>query len=269
MISSLKVLNTFLRPFKFRAVPLKVDTPRSREVPKLNTLQAAVISLLNNVDEINLVQIGANDGKSNDPLYEIIVAKPHGVKVLMVEPQPELIGILKSNFEALSDVHYFQGAISNKAARMTLYRVKPSLWGHIKGRGVGKPAHHLHSKFASLNEAHVKKHLARYRYIDSGEKIPPEVGLEGIDVPVKTLGGLLASYPAFEQIHVLLIDAEGEDGAIVWDALDLDPRPSVINCEIRHLKEKQLSLLLAKLADNGYAASVENGDLLALHLTHD
>ncbi|MBK6937124.1 MAG: FkbM family methyltransferase [Chitinophagaceae bacterium] len=71
------------------------------------------------------VQIGANDGKSGDPLYEFIIN--HNWKGILVEPMPDVFEQLKENFSFASGRLIFENsAISDTGGEFTLYYIDNS-----------------------------------------------------------------------------------------------------------------------------------------------
>src|SRR3990167_4328182 len=73
---------------------------------------------------LSFIQVGANDVKScGDPLRKHIL-KYRWTGVL-IEPQPEIFEILKSNYAGLEDILFFENvAITNTSRMIPLYRAK-------------------------------------------------------------------------------------------------------------------------------------------------
>jgi FkbM family methyltransferase len=68
------------------------------------------------------VQVGANDGIYNDPMYERVRANGwHGV---LIEPQPDVFTRLKLNYEGCSGLVFENVAVTSDPGLVTLYRPK-------------------------------------------------------------------------------------------------------------------------------------------------
>lgn len=70
------------------------------------------------------VQIGANDGKSFDPIYHLVTKE--NVRGIALEPVPAIFNLLKENYAAYSKVLPVNKAIHKSEREMILYRVDPN-----------------------------------------------------------------------------------------------------------------------------------------------
>jgi phospholipid N-methyltransferase len=48
---------------------------------------------------INIVQIGANDGQINDPIYDFVMKNKDVTNIALIEPQASIIEYLEKNYE--------------------------------------------------------------------------------------------------------------------------------------------------------------------------
>jgi FkbM family methyltransferase len=69
------------------------------------------------------VQIGANDGKSFDPIYHLVTRE--NVRGIALEPVPTIFNLLKENYTAYPRVLPVNKAIHKSEREMVLYRVDP------------------------------------------------------------------------------------------------------------------------------------------------
>src|SRR6478672_5357121 len=70
-----------------------------------------------------VVQIGANDGVTYDPLRRFIVK--YGFRGVLVEPQPDAFARLQKNYSDLPRITFEQAAIAEADGEKPLYRFKP------------------------------------------------------------------------------------------------------------------------------------------------
>jgi FkbM family methyltransferase len=72
-------------------------------------------------ERLNFIQVGANDGKSENPLYRYILNYPwHGI---LVEPQPDIFGKLCENYAAIANRLIFENiAIAKGLSTVAMYK---------------------------------------------------------------------------------------------------------------------------------------------------
>lgn len=75
-------------------------------------------------EKLTYVQIGANDGILNDPMYKFVLKNSGCVSGYLLEPLPEIYEKLKFNYSALSNFKFFNLAIHEANKTMRLYKVK-------------------------------------------------------------------------------------------------------------------------------------------------
>ena len=72
---------------------------------------------------LTFVQIGSCDGKTNDPLHDVV--RSHQWSGVLVEPVPWLFEQLVSNYEGVPGLHFFQVAVGGGEGPMTMHSVDP------------------------------------------------------------------------------------------------------------------------------------------------
>jgi FkbM family methyltransferase len=68
------------------------------------------------------VEIGANDGKKNDPLYYYIIK--YGWRGILVEPDPVNFKKLKENYQSVDGMHFENSGIGPEQGVMLFYKIK-------------------------------------------------------------------------------------------------------------------------------------------------
>ena len=148
---------------------------------------------------LNFIQVGANDGKSGDPLHRYILNYPwHGI---LVEPQPDIFAKLRENYAAIANRLIFENiAIATGLSTIAMYK---------------NPSGHPNSEAAFLvsTSPQVAARSFRLRAKD----------LERFFVPCATLDELVRKH-SMSNIDVLQIDAEGGDFDVL-KTLRLYPKP--------------------------------------------
>jgi FkbM family methyltransferase len=197
---------------------------------------------------MSFVQIGANDGKINDPIFAFVMRNRAATRILLIEPQPEVIPFLRENYAEHADASIYNGAVGTGEG-LTLYRVKPALWNAYNPPYMkDAPAYRVPSGFTSSSIEHVRRHAAGNFRMEA----PLDDCIEALCVPCLTLHALLTQQSWGEEIDVLQVDAEGADDEVIY-ASDL-PRlkPRLVNYERSHLSAEKQQKLEAFLADLGY-----------------
>ena len=224
---------------------LDVNVP-TQEYPKVNIIYPVINKLSmplhnifenvlrqNNNRKINIMQVGAHDGKTNDPIYKFIVNNYNHINLLCVEPQPELCVKILNNYDKLKQVlHIFNGCVGDGAKHTSFYRVKPRFWQYYIDC----------SQWASLSREHIVRHIIGYINPKSIPNFDIDELIENISVPCEA-GSYLVNKFLNDKLDILQVDAEGYDDEVIYSCNIPNLRPSVINYEYKNLNTvKDLSL---------------------------
>lgn len=171
---------------------------------------------------ITFVQVGANDGVTNDPLAARI--RSGRWRGLLVEPVPSAYEALVANYSGIDGLTFEQCAIGAEAGTATFYLPKDG-----------------NTRIGSFSADHVRAHYPNR-----------QVELRTIDVPVLPLSTLLARH-GFNNFDVLCVDAEGFDD-VVLQSLDFGiARPQIIHYEHKNLPGDRRMALRRFLGELQYA----------------
>lgn len=189
----------------------------------LSMVITAMGGALGREKSLNFVQVGANDGKSGDPIYKHILA--HGSKAILIEPQPWLIERIKHNYRAFTGQLSIENiAIGPEQGELTLYILKQEYWDAYEQR-FGQPPHPV---FSSIKEQVLKRIAPRLGVTrEAGEALIKE-----LSVPMKRLEDVVSKH-AWEHIDVLQVDCEGLDIDVIMSLGHY--RPTVIHFESMNL----------------------------------
>jgi len=208
---TLRQLFTWIRA---RAQSLGIGIDRYWPRPPGNNVLALAISdvLLRKIiaggslSDFTFIQIGANDGRTNDPIRRLVLK--FGLRGILVEPQPDAFARLVHNYSNAPQLAFENAAIAQAKGQATLYRFKP-------GPGVPDWADCL----ASFSREHLIRNLADVK----GE-------IEEVVVPTMSFTDLIRKH-GLTEVDLLQIDTEGFDFEVI-KLIDFDAfRPSIINFE--------------------------------------
>lgn len=211
--------------------------------------------------KVKLVVIGANDGKTNDPLYDYMVKNSSQTQVLLIEPQEALIPYLKENYAFHSDAHIVKYAIGD-TGYLTLYAVKPEYWSQLNvpyAEDRNWPIYRAPTGITSSNSQHVTAWLEKHLEIDQVSD-----AIVQINVPCKTLYKLMQECGFGQTLDVLQIDTEGFDDYVIYQCDLKIIKPKIIHFENAHLSKNRKKDLYDYLRINNYQVFEIEGDSLAL-----
>ena len=193
--------------------------------------------MVNSQKHVHLVQIGACDGVSHDPIHQIL--EHPSIAATLVEPVPTNFSELERTYRGYSNVTLVNAAITNRAGQQRIYTVADT----------ERLSRNWTKGWASLQREHLLRLGVRENEIE--EKI----------VTTMELSQLLNH----DKADILIVDTEGHDDVIVNAALDLPEPPAVIYFEHVHLSSKRISSCCAALTQADYAFSFGTMDVLCTH----
>lgn len=207
--------------------------------------QLALSSLAAIKHQLNIVVIGANDGKTNDPIYSFAMSKASTTNILLIEPNKPLIPYLEINYSSHPS-HQIANCAIGKEGVLTLYAVKQEFWDRFQpAYATGWPSYRAATGITSSIKTHVEKAIAR-------QNIDPDSAIDVLNIPAKELKTLLEELKWPPPIDVLQIDAEGYDDVVIYNSNLSHTSPKVIYFESKHLPEEQGKALKHYLSKQGY-----------------
>jgi len=211
-------------------------------------------------ETINIVQVGANDGSINDPLYAFVSKYPDRSRIMLVEPQDHLIPYLEENYKFHSKKHIFNGAIGPDP-ELTLYRIRKDSWQDFDvPYAKGWPDYRAPTGVTSASYEHVAAWVSKcYR----GDLHTKDV-IEALSVESINMEELLRRSTLFTNIDVLQIDAEGFDDQVIYSSNIENLRPLIINFELTNLDAQKATAVKSFLSKCGYMVSPHGMDGLAI-----
>jgi len=190
--------------------------------------------------ETTLIQVGACDGSTDDPLFPFL--RTGKLRAILLEPIPHSHQKLSSAYEGIPRITVLHAALAETDGEAVMFQIKPiGAWAD--------------STWAPQVASFDKRHILRHGI--------PRGDIEELRVPSLSLAYLVKKYNLGE-IGLLQIDAEGYDAEIVKMALQLPRPPKAINFETIHTPHGRLMDLFHLLQDNAYSLVYDDGNALAI-----
>lgn len=237
---------------------------KERHYPLSADMESVFDAILAYQEQIVIVQIGANDGKTNDPIYEPIRRRADHCRVLLIEPQTSLIGILENNYRFLNKKTIFNGAIGEEG-KLNLFTVKESYWDKIRPHYAKDwPVYRAPTGIASSDRSAVERWITQH-----GSGIQPSDALEEVVVPCHELETVLNITGFDDKIDIIQIDAEGFDDIVIFKSnLDMF-KPKVIRFEHKLLGKRRYDEIISFLLQRGYIHYQSGPDTVAIRIASD
>jgi FkbM family methyltransferase len=217
---------------------------RIRDFPEKNIdiLKLLVKQLFQDNSEAVILQIGANDGKTGDPVHSIITQG--NWSGILVEPLPNLYKELGHTYSHLSQLKLENCAIAKEDGMVELYRVMAdeSLPEYVR-------------LLASFDRNIILKQKPLIPNI--------EQFIEVVKVPAMSLASLIKKH-SIQQVNLLQIDTEGFDYEILKMAFQSNLLPDIINFEYTHLQPEITIECGNLLASKGYSYLKVGRDIVAV-----
>lgn len=212
---------------------------------KISPLYSLMFECIQKNQCLNVVQIGANDGKSFDPIYDFLTIYHRQINAVLVEPIKEYHAQLSENYAQFPTIKTKRCAIHKSNSSMSIFKVDsdnyPDLPAWTKG-------------IASFNEQH---------HTLTG--IPPEAIVEEL-VDCITFEKLLndSNMPSLD---LLQIDTEGYDAQIIKEIDFESTKPNIIHFEHglneNVIDKETLRYVINLLKEQGYEIWWEAHDVTA------
>lgn len=211
---------------------------RTHRMPRTNLslLDLGVAILVRDSSSITFIQVGANDGETNDPLCRHL--DKYEWRGALIEPEPAAFERLRGRYGCRPGIQLYNCAVAGAEGTLTLF---------FDGSGASDV---LRQKTSS-NLEHLVRHGVRKSSIQSRE------------VRAVTVCGVIEEL-RLEALDLLVVDAEGMDFDIVSGALTDGPTPRVIFFEHVHMNREQRCSILKLLDEYEFQYVEDYKDTLAV-----
>lgn len=225
-----------------QSLSVRVMPAAAQASPLTLDLDIAAASVNASRGEVGFVQLGAFDGQANDPMHDLV--RRLGWRGILVEPQPDAFERLREAYADVDGLVFVNAAVAEERGSRTLW--------HIGGSEPDDPW--WKGQVSSFDRDHLFKHIR------GNQRLAARV--VGMPVQTVTIEDVLAEAP--RPVHVVQVDTEGYDAAIVA-MLPLEQlRPLLIRFEHRHLAPREHAQAVGRLVANGYRVAVNEDDTIAM-----
>lgn len=191
------------------------------------------VKLIQNIPSCFFIEVGANDGVSNDPIYEIV--KNNNLTGILVEPNPDIIVALESTYKDHKNIIIENCAITPQSGKTTMY-------------------------FSTVSTLHNTLSLNYAQANFSNSLIP--VVVKGL-----SFSDLLQKHKV-AKVDLLTIDVEGYDFILLQTFPFNVTKPKIVRAEFLHTGFENISIesIIEYLASFGYKVFMsQNGtDIIAV-----
>lgn len=200
---------------------------------------------------ISIVQIGANDGVTNDPLGELILNRAGRIRGLLIEPQRCAFLRLSQRYGDAPNITCLGAAIDRKSGNRRLYSVNRKAVAEQLRRNVS-------DGIGSFDRRHVETLLRA----SAPGHLAENIGMLITEETVRTTTLRDALFEAnIDQPDVILVDTEEFDAEIMHIALDAGVRPILIQYEHKHLPNCDRRGVSGRLIREGYRLWTDHTDV--------
>lgn len=214
-----------------------------------------------NLSSFFFIQVGANDGISNDCVHDFAVALD--LKGLIIEPQAAVFKTLKANYKGCHNLALENAAISDEDGRRALYTIRSDL-GFLQ----------YINQAASFDREHTLKLLRTH--LTTGAAAPVRDAFRQLKlryqdcveselVDAYTFGSLLKKHRICSY-DFLQVDTEGFDYEVIKMADIPKYKPNLINYEHLHLRSGDRDECWDYLRQLGYQIFTHDGETAAYQL---
>lgn len=204
------------------------------------------------------IQVGANDGVTNDPIYHLLADfNPHGV---LLEPLPGPFEKLRSNYAQCTNLHFENAALSDHCGEKEIFLIKPEYAYDGKN---GKKI--IPDRLASFDPGHAKRYLGKTNGW-SREAIDRRDMITSEKVRSITFDYIFEKYKP-HNVDMLVVDAEGYDYSVL-KLFDFEKfKPKIIYYEHSGLGEIDKEHCWSFVAGMGYKLHVSTSNTMAVNGT--
>lgn len=191
-----------------------------------------------------IIQIGANNGSSGDPINTFIEDYNNKITYLGFEPQEKPFNELKKNYQSYKNFYFLKQCVG-KEGKNNFYYLNKEFENLCKKNGW-----FFSDGVSSLIKANLSKRLVKLN-------LNPEDYIDKYEVEVLPLKKSIETnfkdiVEHFRDIDLLQIDAEGYDDQVIYQSSIDFFKPKYINFESKNLDKYNLENLIKFLKENSY-----------------
>jgi|GEM_PF-1837410 len=216
---------------------------RVRPKMVIHRLRTFLLSQLGG-EEVHYIQVGANDGSMDDPIYKI--AQQLDWSGLLIEPHPKYFAELTWTYANRDGFQLLNCGVSDESGALELHYVKESAEEKYPAWARG---------CASINRARLEDTLSRV-----AKPLDSDIG--SVTIPVRRLDEIIETENLNES-DLLVVDVEGHEMSVLrsFDLTKFHPKAILIESTSRI--DDQDTEIRAHLTQAGYSQHRFGGDIFA------
>lgn len=214
-----------------------------RQPPPLDFKSLLSLLFYKDPKDFFFIQVGANDGKHKDPIYELILK--YNLSGLLIEPLKNPFDKLRENYKNAGNLIFENVAISDKDGTQLIYAIKKDFWEIYEKTTKNDP-----TLMSSFDKNHVRRFIQRGMGDFFKDKTVDDY-IDSVEVKTATFGTLLNRH-SIGHIDLLQIDTEGFDFEIIKLFDFKKYMPKIINYEHTHLRASEQLKCEFFLQEKGY-----------------
>lgn len=209
---------------------------------------------------LSVVVVGANDGKINDPMHRLMRdGLARRSRVLLIEPQTQLLPILRRNYAFHPAATVVGGAVG-APGDTAFFAVDEAWWDRLQPGYARKwPPYRAPTGATSADPERVR----RWIEVVGGGAVDPDAAMTSFTVRTAPLPEILAAHGFPARLDVLQVDAEGMDDQVLAHAGLEATRPALIRYERSNLPPDRADALRA-LLEPCYDLIEDRSDMLCV-----
>ncbi|WP_395095161.1 FkbM family methyltransferase [Armatimonas sp.] len=204
------------------------------------------LGLMVQAKQAQVVQIGSNDGTSNDPIHRLLM-KNQQWKALLVEPVPFVFERLKKNY-GTSSRFAFENLAVGEDESLDFY------WVSQEAKVKFPTIPYWYDQVGSFSKDHVLHHFSEF-------EIEPYIVSENVKI---ISFSRLIEINKINKIDILHIDTEGHDYKVLSMVDFSETQPICILFEFKHLSFEE-KIASSELLSPFYDLFLIGEDVLAVH----
>ncbi len=212
---------------------------------------------------LNIIQVGANDGKHNDPIYDFVKDHKSSTNIILVEPIRTVLPYLEENYSYHPSAEIVNKAIGGQeSSSMRLYGIDQNYWDNISaGYGEDWPDYRIPTGVATTNKDQLLQWISENVQSDDS----PESIIEEFDVEIAQPNSFITQSQIMSDVQLLQVDVEGLDDEVVFSFFEADAYPNIINIEKKHLSQESQERYDQRCKNEGYDVyNYSSGEKLAI-----
>ena len=216
--------------------------------PPHGVFDATLLRIFPSLQDLNFIQIGANDGKRFDPIHQFVVK--YNWRGMLVEPVPVNFRALQATYAGNCRLILLPAAVDTVPGQRVIYHIREDAPGNVPEWVWG---------LASFDRPHLLGTISTMGWTEDV--------IAAVTVPVITWSEIWQKLPV-GKCDVLVIDTEGHDIRLLRAANLAQHRPKLIQFEHTHVSEQERMEFYRELIALGYDLASDRGDTVAWLVSH-